>query len=1056
MRRSFVVGGLCLAIWTVVPRADAAEPAKPSLAPVELPAPALSAVEYLKDIQPILSRNCYSCHGPEKHKSGLRLDTKTDALAGGDSGKVIRPGKSAESLLIQYVAGLDPEKIMPPKGDRLTREEIGKLRAWIDAGASWPEPSSLNGIAGRTASSHWAFKAPVHSELPKVKAAKWCRNPIDAFVLARLEKEKIKPSPEANRVTLIRRLSLDLLGLPPSPVEVAEFVGDRQPDAYERLVDRLLASPHFGEHWGRHWLDLARYADSDGYEKDNVRPYAYLFRDWVIQAINDDMPFDEFTIEQIAGDLLPNANEKQKLATAFHRQTLTNKEGGVDQEEFRCKATVDRVSTTSAVWLGLTAGCAECHTHKYDPITQREFYQLFAFFNNASEKDVPAPQPAELSKYEAGKKVWDAENSRRKAALDSYVKNDLPAKFATWEKTVVIPATHWSVLAVKKAEASSAKLDVQPDNSVLARGQVSETDTYTVEVETPEMKGVTGFRLEVLPESTKQPTVGRSKTGNFVLTDLTVKSSRADSQTTIRLRKAVADFSQNDFLPEGALDEDKKKTGWAIVPQINQRHVAVFETSEPLELPAGCKLAFTLDQQYGGSHTIARFRLSATTSPAPLEPDLTPNSVVAALQVSSEERTTKQRRELARYFREEIDPGAKKLHDQLATHAKKEPKFPATKAPILAADSRKTHVHIRGDFLRKGEEVEPATFAVLHPLKPRGETGEPAGTTTRLADRLDLAHWLVDSGNPLTARVTVNHIWKNLFGRALVASVNDFGTRGEKPSHPELLDWLAITFQSRPGVETPMRGSQTALGWSRKALIKLIVTSATYRQSSLSRPELVARDPNNILLARQNRFRLEAENVRDIYLSASGLLNPAIGGPSIRPHLPADIAALGYANSVKWQESKGAEQYRRGLYIFFQRTVPYPMLMTFDAPDSNATCTRRERSNTPLQALTLLNDPVFFECAQALATRVTPMAANPPERIRRAFQFCLSRSPTRHEQARLQQLYDQQLALLKNKPENTALILGEKTPCPADLEHKAALVAVSRVIMNLDEFVTRD
>jgi len=446
-------------------------------------------------------------------------------------------------------------------------------------------------------------------------------------------------------------------------------------------------------------------------------------------------------------------------------------------------------------------------------------------------------------------------------------------------------------------------------------------------------------------------------------------------------------------------------------------------------------LVFTLDQQYGNQHTIGRFRLAATSSPTPLAASLINDLVAAAWKISPNQRTEEQKVELAKYFREEIDPGAKKLLKPVQDHAKKEPKYPETKAAVLAerAKPRQTHVHVRGDFLRPGEAVEPNTPAVLPPLKPRG--AKP--------DRLDMARWLMDEGHPLTSRVTVNQIWKNLFGRGLVATVNDFGTRGEKPSHPQLLDWLATEFPR--------------LGWSRKAFIKLIVTSATYRQSSSYRPDLAERDPLNVSLARQDRLRLEAEVVRDAHLSASGLLADKIGGPSVRPALPADIAALGYANSVKWKESEGDDRYRRGMYIFFQRTVPYPMLVTFDAPDSNTTCTRRERSNTPLQALTLWNDPVFFECARALGNRVM----NEPTveaRLRRAFELCMSRPPGQEESSRLRQLYEEQRRLIQENAESAAAILAldKKAELPADAVDRASLVAVARIIMNLDEFITRD
>lgn len=708
------------------------------------------------------------------------------------------------------------------------------------------------------ASAHWSFRPLSRPAIPDVRQAEWVRNPIDRFVLARLERESLRPSPEADRATLIRRLSLDLTGLPPSLDEVRAFANDDSPNAYQQLVERLLASPHFGERWGRHWLDLARYADSDGYEKDTARPYAYLYRDWVIRAINRDVPFDQFSIEQLAGDLLPHATEDQRIATGFHRNTLTNKEGGVDQEEFRCKATVDRTSTTATVWLGLTMGCAECHDHKYDPISQSDFYRLYAFFNDASEKDLPVPLPDELAKYKEEKAAWDSQRDRLQDEFAQYTSGPFRENQAQWE----------------------------------------------------------------------------------------------------------SDLWDTDDL-------------WAI-----------------------------------------------------------PDAVLEALLAEAASRSEDDRTVVRNFFRDEIDGMAREMARKISEHAKLEPKFPPRKAQTLVAELRKTQIHARGDFLRKGAEVEPGIPGVLE----RASSGRLSTNAPR-ANRLDLAEWLFARENPLTARVTVNRIWSNLLGRGLVGTLDDFGKRGERPSHPELLDWLASEFQR--------------LDWRLKAMIELIVTSSTYRQSSKPRPELTDRDPNNIWLARQNRIRLEAETVRDAFLGASGLLEPVIGGPSIRPPLPSDIAALGYANSVRWAQDEGASKYRRGLYIFFQRTVPYPMLMTFDAPDSNVTCTRRERSNTPLQALTLLNDPVFYECAQALGTRISGMPANLTEKIRLAFLTCLSRPPTEAELLRLNQLFLDQVQLLEKNPGRAAQI-SRKSFSDGDATSAAAWVLLARTIMNLDEFITRE
>ena len=899
------------------------------------------------------------------------------------------------------------------------------------------EPTPKAPATPRLASQHWAFQRPEHRLLPQVQNVERVRNSIDAFVLNRLEKENIQPAPEADRRTLIRRLSFDLLGLPPEPEDVEAFVADLRTDAYEKLVDRLLASPHFGERWGRHWLDLARYADSDGYEKDTSRPYAYLYRDWVIDAINRDLPFDQFSIEQLAGDLLPDATMAQKIATGFHRNTLTNKEGGVDQEEFRCKATVDRVSTTGTVWLGLTVGCAECHSHKYDPITQREFYQLYAFFNNASEKDLPAPQPAELASYNDEKRSWDAEHARVKKALSDYLQTEISAKQAEWERNVKLPRERWTVLKpVQASSAEGATLKILEDRSVQATDKNPARDTYTIEA-SAELTSVTGFRLEILNDPAPGKGSGRTKSNNFVLSEFTVKvqeESSASQFRSVALQNVSADYAPKDWPAAGAIDGNPK-TGWAIGPEIGRHHVAVFETKESLTFPKGAALVFQLEQQYGDQRTIGHFRLSVTDSENRLRADLTPDSIIAALETSLDLRDEKQKTALAKYYRDAIDPTAKQLDRQLANHTKKEPKFPETKAQTISENEqpRRSHIHIRGDFLRKGDEVEPGSPAILHAFKARGHQ----------ADRLDLARWLFDTANPLTARVAVNRIWYHLFGRGLVTTMDDFGTRGEAPSHPRLLDWLATEFPR--------------LGWSRKALIQLIVTSSTYRQSSVWRSDLIERDPNNLLLASQNRFRLEAETVRDACLAVGGLLNPSVGGPSTRPPLPADIAALGYANSVKWKASEGAEKFRRGLYIFFQRTVPYPMLVTFDAPDSNATCTRRERSNTPLQALTLLNDPVFFECAQALGTRMAShKGSGSSDKLKCGFALCLGRGPTDEELRRLETLYQDYVQLAKNNPQDAARIVGIAGRSPSEMVEAAALVALGRTMLNLDEFLTRE
>lgn len=822
---------------------------KGKVATNKLPPPAVGTMDFVRDIKPIFAEKCVSCHGAAKQRGGLRLDDSTEALKGGNSGASIKQGDSLSSKLIHLVGGLDPELAMPPKGKPpVSVAELSRLRAWIDQGAKWPREAPAT-IQTTAKLNHWAYQAIQRPALPPVRNSSWVRNEIDRFVLARLEAEKIAPSPEADKITLMRRLYLDLLGLLPAPAEVDAFLQDSRSDAYEHLVDRVLTSPHYGERWGRHWLDLARYADSDGYEKDTGRPFAWRWRQWVIEALNRDLPFDQFTLEQLAGDLLPNATLEQKIATGFHRNTLTNREGGVDREQFRVEAVVDRVNTTGKVFLGQTIGCCQCHDHKYDPFSQREYYQFFAYFDSDVEVDLPAPQASEIDSYQKKKAAHDQKRAQLQGAVAEYQKTALEK----WEH---------------------------------------------------EMK---------LPELRQLPT-----------------------------------------------------------------------------------------------------------------------SISAILLSDSKKRSDAQKKELSAYFvKSKTDPKLTALTKAVTDHDKNAPKM--TQAQTLALGApRKTHIMIRGDFLRPGVEVEPATPAVL-----------PKWTTTGKPTRLDLAKWIVDPANPLTARVISNWVWHHYFGRGLVATLEDFGTQGEKPSHPELLDYLATEFVRQK--------------WSLKSLHKFIVQSATYRQSSRTRPELQSRDPINVLLARQSRSRMEAEVIRDVTLDASGLLTRTVGGPSVRPPQPAGISELTYAGSARWVESTGADRYRRGLYTWFQRTSPYPMLMTFDAPDSNISCVRRERSNTPLQALTLLNDTTFFECAQALGLRVVREKLGPPqERIRHAFRLCLIREPSDQEQRVLGRLYEDLLASCNAKPDVTTRLLGTAKPTGASPAEAAAWIALARTILNLDEFVTRE
>ena len=1030
-----------LAVLLVVVQSFGNEP----IDTAKLPAASATAVDFVRDIQPVFQKTCYSCHGPEKQEAGLRLDSRQRAFDGGDSGKAFIPGKSSESRLIHLVAGLDEDAgLMPPEGEGtpLTTQQISLLRAWIDQGANWPE--SAHGSA--SPKDLWALQPLRPTAPPSVRDQSWIVSPMDYFILARLERERIVPSPPADRVTLMRRLYFDLLGLLPTPEEVAAYVADDRPDAYQRLVDRLFSSPHFGERWGRHWLDVARYADSDGYEKDRPRPFAWRYRQWVLEAINSDLPFDRFTVDQLAGDLIPSATLEQRVASGFQRNTLHNTEGGADPEEDRVKKTVDRTNTLGAAWLGLTVGCAQCHSHKYDPFTQREYYQLYAFFNNIEEADIDAPLPVEHSLYQVAKADFDRQHAPFIDALKKYEREQLPASQSEWEKTALSTSVIWTALSPDSANSKhGAQLEKQPDKSLLAKGSNKVSDVYVVE-STPTVKTVRAIRLEVIPDdSLVQKGPGRADNGNFVLAKFTVEavSGTGGEPVPHQLSKALADFSQQECNVEFAINH-KNSDYWAVAPNFGQRHVAVFEFQEPVAIADGLKLRVTLDQKYNKKnlpHNIGRFRLSVTDAAGPISLDGLPAEVAAALAVEPSKRSAEQSKVVSDHFRT-VDPQWLRLSKSAAAHLKKAPPAPETKAQAISQRSelRGTNIHVRGDFLSPGDPVEPLTPSLLPQLKPRGKT----------PDRLDLAQWLISETNPLPPRVTVNRVWERIFGRGIVRTIDDFGKQGETPSHPELLDWLATEFRAHD--------------WSLKHVLRLIVTSSTYCQASTVRTELVAIDPDNTLLARQQRRRIEAEVIRDVALAASGLLDTRIGGPSVRPPQPAEYANLTYANSVKWSDSKGGDKYRRGLYTFFQRTSPYPMLMTFDSPDSNECCVQRDSSNTPLQALTLWNDPAFFECAQALGRRVigeVPVSPNEAETNRRraqhAFTVCLARSPSDGELKELLELYQAQRTLAQNQPELTIKLCGKgTTPAGATPDDLAAWIVVGRTLMNLDEFITRE
>ena len=997
-------------------------------------------IDFARDIKPIFAKHCLDCHGPDTQEAGFRLDNRQLALGGGDGGKSILPEQSDKSPLIERVTGSDPETMMPPEGfDRLSEAEVALLRKWIDLGAHWPESESA-----KIKVDHWAFEPITRPDVPAVTHQEWVTNEIDHFVLANLESKNLMPSPEADRYTLIRRLYLDLIGLAPTPEQVTAFVNNDSPTAYEELVDELLASPHFGERWGRHWLDMARYADSDGYEKDNPRPNAWRYRDWVINAINEDMPYDQFTREQLAGDLIEDPTKMQQLATAFHRQTLTNTEGGTDQEQWRVEAVFDRVETTGAVWLGLTIGCARCHSHKYDPIAQREYYQLFAFFNNGDETttDVPTSDEA-LREYETQKAAHDQQIADLKSQLESAKAEALP-QFDTWQEKArarvpqeaADPLTYHPLKNDSVSAPQNDTFKKLEDGSWIAETRRTDKGQYKITGEsTVTDRPIVAIRLEAIPdESLPNKGSGLAPYGNFVLSEFRLFQTQDGNPTQVPIKSVTADFSQDGFHINESID-GKENTGWAIKPHYSEHHEATFILENPLSVADGQNLTFEIDQNYGTSHVLGRFKLSLVTGTLPDSSLSEEHRTILAKQTAerSEEETAKLR---DLFFRQQQP--TQKLIANIEKLEKNPPASPNMTVRVISQrkeDPRTTHIMRRGDFLQPLDEVQPGTMQVLHSLEE-----DPAKAT-----RMELVDWFFDEDNPLTPRVTANQIWAKLFGEGIVATINDFGLRGDKPTHPELLDWLATEYRR--------------LGWSRKAFIKTIVMSATYRQQTVHRPEFDEIDPLNKMLHRQNRLRVEAEIVRDLSLQASGLLSTKVGGPSVFPPLAPEIAALSYANNFKWNNSEGEDRYRRGMYTFFKRTAPHPNLINFDCPDSNTTCLVRRVSNTPLQALQALNNDIFHESAVQFAKRLlTSDRKSTEERLELMVMLTASREIVPAEQQAYLDLFEESKAWYEAHPEEAEELSKEiemSTMGEVTRPELAAWVATCRIALNLDDFFSR-
>lgn len=974
-------------------------------------------VQFNRDIRPILSDNCYYCHGPDEktQEADLRLDTFDGATRDLGGYAAIVPGKPDESELIFRIE--DQDDLMPPPKSKktLTKDQIQLLRQWIKEGAKY-EP-------------HWSFMPLSKSEPPAVKQESWPKNPIDNYILSRLEEKAISPSPQADASTLIRRVYLDLTGLLPSPGELQQFLDDQRPDAFEHLVDRLLASPHYGERWGRHWLDQARYADSNGYSVDSLREM-WPYRDWVIKAHNDDLPFDQFTIEQLAGDLLPEATKLQKIATGFHRNTLINQEGGTDREQFRVESAIDRVNTTGAVWLGLTVSCAQCHTHKFDPITHREYFEMYAFFNSGSDqnnggKTLPVIKgevfgnPVDLGP----KSLSDKQRASLKAKWKAKEKARVDKLLAPQQASV----PKWQTLEATSVKTSSDQdLEKQPGNSYLVKPGYGLKDSITFSAQST-LDKIGGIKLVTLPhKSLPKNGPGSAGNGNFVLTGFELY---IDGKP-IKFSSAFADHEQKDYPIAGALDP-KSAEGWAINSGIsgrpmNEAHQAVFVLHEPIEGIKGKSLEFRLHHKRNDNYLVGHFAINIASA-TPVAPQAELERLFIALTVPENK--------LSKAEKSFLDSKFYAVHPE----AKKRPKSPLEANMMIMEDlpkPRDTYLLTRGDFTRPDKELgklQPGGLSFVAPALPA-----KAGR-----NRLDLAKWLVDSQNPLTPRVTMNRMWMRYFGRGLVETEEDFGTQGALPSHPDLLDWLGRTFIEKD--------------WSMKAMHRLIVTSATYRQQSYTREDLQEIDPNNYLLARQSRIRVDAELIRDSALCASGLLTREVGGPGFYPEQPDGVYAFTQSRK-RWNASKGDDRYRRAMYTVFYRSAPYPLFTTFDAPDFSSVCTRRVKSNTPLQALTVANDPVFMEMARALALRIIRESpgATTEAMIQSAFQLCVSRAPSAEELEVLTRYVKAQEVAFEDVEAAEKFAGKDLKEAMGSVQKAASLVALARVMFNTDNFITRE
>lgn len=985
------------------------------------------AIDFNRDIRPIFSENCYFCHGPDKNKrkADLRLDTKDGLFDAIKGHRPVVPGNVAGSELFRRITAADPDERMPdPKSNKkLTDRQIALIKEWIEQGAPWR--------------GHWAYLKLTRPAVPDVSDPSFVKNPIDHFILAGLKDAGLPHAPEADRVTLIRRLSFDLIGLPPTEAEVQAFVDDQSPDAYERLVERLLANPHFGERMAVWWLDQVRYADTIGYHSDNpmnVWPY----RDYVINAFNRDLPFDQFTREQLAGDLLPGSTQEQKVASCYNRLLETTEEGGAQAKEYLVKSEVDRVRNVSTVWMAATMGCSQCHDHKFDPYTQKDFYSMAAFFADVKE--------AAIGRREQGMPVLGDEQSARLAKFDGQIaglKKTLDAatprlaqEQQAWEKLQQADEkVAWTVLNPQSLKSKSgAALKLLDDGSVLG-SKFPARDTFTIAA-TTDLKQITGIRLEALPDdSLPQRGPGAASNGNFVLTGFSVRPVQGPA---VKLARVSADHSQEHYPVANALD-GRRDTGWAILPEVGKPHEAIFEPESPFGSSEQTTLVFTLkfDSPFP-QHEIGRLRLSLTTARNPASRQAIPDKLRPILALAPEKRSDAQRKEISEYFRT-VAPSLQPARDELAKVEKEKEKFLQGVPHCLVSASdppRTVRLLHRGNWMDdSGDVMQPE---VPHFLPHENIEG-------RRLTRLDLADWIVSKQNPLTARVFANRFWQLYFGIGLSKTTDDLGSQGEAPVNPELLDWLACEFRDS--------------GWDVKHIVRLIVTSGTYRQSSLATRQMRDADPFNRLCSHQSRWRMDAEIVRDNALSIAGVLSPRMFGPSVKPYQPPGYwDALNFPTRT-YEASKGEDQYRRGVYTWWQRTFLHPSLAAFDAPAREEATCERLRSNIPQQALVLLDDPTYVEAARVFAARIVRQGGSSiTDRINWAYETALNRKPRPQEVQLLAELYEKHVGEYSQDKAAAEKLIGQgEAPVPKDLDPSelAAWTSVSRVILNLSETITR-